>query len=68
MKIFLIVLMVLFVLLLVFYVFVSIRINVLTKQRKEDMLNSLSEKERDIIRRYIESCQVSMKDVFKKHK
>lgn len=68
MKIFLIVLMVLFVLLLVFYVFVSIRINVLTKQRKEDMLNSLSEKERDIIRRYIESCQVSMKDVFKKRK
>lgn len=68
MKIFMIVLMILFVLLLVFYVFVSIRINVLTKQRKEEMLNSLNEKERDIIRRYIESCQVSMKDVFVRRK
>lgn len=68
MRIFILILGAFFLLLLIFYVFVSIRMNAITKQRKEDVLNSLNEKEKDVIRRYVESCQVSLKDVFTRRK
>lgn len=68
MRIFLIILFISFISLLVFYIFVSIRINALTKRNKEKILNSLSEKEKDIIRNYIDACHVTFKDIFSKRK
>lgn len=68
MNVFLIILAIFFVLLFVFYIFVNIRINAITKQRKEDVLNSLSEEQKNVIRSYIDACHVTLKDVFTKQK
>lgn len=64
MKIFLLVIAIIFVSLLLFYIFVSVRMNVLLKDRKEEYLNKLSEKDKDIIRQYLEISRVTLKDVF----
>ena len=64
MKIFMLVLAVILVLLLLFYIFVSVRMNMILKGRKEEYLNKLSEKDKDIIRQYLETSRVTLKDVF----
>lgn len=68
MKIFMLVLAVILVLLLLFYIFVSVRMNIILKDRKEEYLNKLSEKDKDIIRAYLETSRVSLKDVFSRKK
>ena len=68
MKIFMLVLAVILVLLLLFYIFVSVRMNIILKDRKEEYLSKLSEKDKDIIRAYLETSRVSLKDVFSRKK
>lgn len=68
MNIFLLIVGALFLALLVFYIILSIRINAVTKQKKEDVLNSLTENEKNIIRNYLEACHVSLKECFTSRK
>ena len=68
MKTFLLVIAIVFIVLLAFYIFVSIRMNIILKDRKEEYLNKLSDKEKDIIRNYLETSRVSLKDVFSPRK
>lgn len=66
MKIFLLVVAIIFVVLLAFYIFVSVRMSIILKDKKDEYLSKLNAHEQDVIRGYLENSKVEFKDVFKK--